>query len=128
MRLQFDTENMTLADAVGMAGGLRDQQAEPSGVFVFRMEPSALVKGMKPDTKVTGGMVPVIFQADMRAPQAFFLAQSFQMRDKDIVYVANAETTQLDKLFVKLLHVATIANVAARIGSNNNNGVSVGVQ
>jgi len=128
MRLQFDTENMTLADAVGMAGGLRDQQAEPSGVFVFRMEPSALVKGMKPDAKVAGGMVPVIFQADMRAPQAFFLAQSFQMRDKDIVYVANAETTQLDKLFVKLLHVATIANVAARIGSSNNNGVSVGVQ
>ncbi len=129
MRLQFDTENLTLADAVGMAGGLRDQQAEPSGVFVFRMEPAELVKGMKQDAAVSGGMVPVIFQADMRAPQAFFLAQSFQMRDKDIVYVANAETTQLDKLFVKLLHIASVANIAARVGNNNNNnGVSVGIQ
>jgi len=127
MRLQFDTENMTLADAVSLAGGLRDQQAEPSGVFVFRMEPSELVKGMKQDAAVAGTMVPVIFRADMRAPQAFFLAQSFQMRDKDIVYVANAETTQLDKLIIKLLHMATIANLASRIGSTNNSGVSVGV-
>jgi polysaccharide export outer membrane protein len=127
MRLQFDTEKMTLADAVGMAGGLRDQQAEPSGVFIFRMEPSDLVRGMKHDAAVNGGMVPVIFRADMRAPQAFFMAQSFQMRDKDIVYVANAETTQLDKLIIKLLHVATIANLAARINNTNNNSVAVGI-
>jgi polysaccharide export outer membrane protein len=123
MRLQFDTEKMTLADTVGMAGGLRDLQAEPSGVFVFRMEPSELVHGMKADAVTNGGMVPVIFRADLRAPQAYFMAQSFQIQDKDIVYVANAETTQLDKLFVKLLHIASIANLAAHdssIGVNAN--------
>jgi polysaccharide export outer membrane protein len=78
---------------------------------------------MKADAATNGGMVPVIFRADLRAPQDFFLAQTFQMRDKDIVYVANAETTQLDKLFVKLLHVASIANLAAHdssIGVNAN--------
>ena len=61
--------------------------------------------------------------ADLRAPQAYFMAQSFQIQDKDIVYVANAETTQLDKLFVKLLHIASIANLAAHdssIGVNAN--------
>jgi len=123
MRLQFDTERMTLADAVGLAGGLRDAQAEPSGVYIFRMVPSELVHGMKQDAVTNGGMVPVIFRTDMRAPQAYFMAQAFQMRDKDIVYVANAETTQLDKLFVKLLHVASIANLAAHdssIGVNAN--------
>jgi polysaccharide export outer membrane protein len=115
MRLQFDSENLTLADAVGMAGGLRDLQAEPSGVFVFRMEPVELVRGLKKDVPpAADGMVPVIFQADMRAPQGFFMARSFQMHDKDIVYVANAETTQLDKLLVKMLHAALIANIAAR--------------
>jgi polysaccharide export outer membrane protein len=117
MRLQFDTEKMTLADAVGLAGGLRDIQAEPSGVFIFRMEPSELVHGMKADAATNGGMVPVIFRADLRAPQDFFLAQTFQMRDKDIVYVANAETTQLDKLIVKLLHMAAIANLVAHDSS-----------
>jgi polysaccharide biosynthesis/export protein len=115
MRLQFDTEKMTLADAVGLAGGLRDNQAEPSGVFVFRMEPSELVRGMKQDAPAAnGGMVPVIFRADLRAPQAYFMAQSFQIRDRDIVYVANAETTQLDKLLIKMLHAAEIANIVAR--------------
>jgi polysaccharide biosynthesis/export protein len=123
MRLQFDTEKMTLADAVGLAGGLRDTQAEPSGVFIFRMEPSELVRGMKAGAATNGGMVPVIFRTDLRAPQDFFLAQTFQMRDKDIVYVANAETTQLDKLFVKLLHIAAVANLVAHdssIGVNAN--------
>jgi polysaccharide export outer membrane protein len=115
LRLQFDTEKMTLADAVGLAGGLRDLQAEPSGVFIFRMEPADLVQNLKPGAQAAvGGMVPVIFRTDMRAPQAFFMAQAFQMRDKDIVYVANAETTQIDKLVVKLLHIALIANIAAR--------------
>jgi polysaccharide biosynthesis/export protein len=117
MRLEFDTEKMTLADALGLSEGLRDNQAEPSGVFVFRMEPSELVHGMKEGVATKGGMVPVIFRADLRAPQAYFLAQSFQIRDRDIVYVANAETTQLDKLLIKLLHIAEIANIAARDNS-----------
>jgi polysaccharide export outer membrane protein len=124
MRLEFDTEKMTLADAVGLAEGLRDNQAEPSGVFIFRMEPSELVHGMKADAAAAnGGMVPVVFRTDLRAPQDFFLAQTFQMRDKDIVYVANAETTQFDKLIVKLLHIAAIANLVAHdssIGVNAN--------
>ena len=121
MRLQFDTEKMTLADAVGLAGGLRDNQAEPSGVFIFRMEPSDLVRGMKADAATNGGMVPVIFRADLRAPQDYFVAQSFQMQDKDIVYVANAETTQFDKLVIKLLHAAEIANIVVRAGDGNSN-------
>jgi polysaccharide export outer membrane protein len=78
------------------------------------MEPSELVHGMKADAVTNGGMVPVVFRADLRAPQDYFLAQAFQMRDKDIVYVANAETTQFDKLIIKLLHMAEIANIAAR--------------
>ena len=75
-------------------------------------------------------VLAVIFRAPTCArPQAYFLAQSFQMRDKDIVYVANAESTQLDKLIIKLLHIATVANLAARISDtgNNNSGVSVGI-
>jgi polysaccharide export outer membrane protein len=62
-------------------------------------------------------MVPVIFRADLRAPQAYFMAQSFQMRDRDIVYVANAETTQIDKLLIKMLHAAEIASIIDRAGS-----------
>jgi polysaccharide export outer membrane protein len=117
MRLQFDTEKMTLADALGLAEGLRDNQAEPSGVYIFRMVPSDLVHGMKQDAKVSGGLAPVIFRADMRAPQAYFLAQAFQMRDRDIVYVANAESTQIDKLLVKMLHAAEIASIIDRAGN-----------
>jgi polysaccharide export outer membrane protein len=121
-RVQFDTEQMTLAEALGLAGGLRDQQAESTGVFVFRLEPPEMTDGFKGDVSASGGMVPVIFRANLRGPRDYFIAQTFQLQDKDIVYVANAETTQLDKLLVLLLHAGEIASIVNRAGNVGVNG------
>jgi polysaccharide export outer membrane protein len=35
----------------------------------------------------------------MRDPSAYFLAQSFPMQDKDILYVSNADAVELTKVF-----------------------------
>lgn len=121
-RVLFDTEQMTLAEALGLAGGLRDAQAEATGVFVFRMEPSDTARGLKAGGPVNTPVVPVIFRANLRVPQDYFVAQSFQMQDKDIVYVANAETTQLDKLLVLFLHAGEIASIVNRAGNVGVNG------
>ncbi len=112
VRLQFDTERMSLAEVLGQSGGLVDLQSEPAGVFVFRFEPPSLAAALNghPATGPESGQpVPVIFRADLRHAQDFFLAQSFQMQDKDIVYVANAESVQIDKILKILLHATGIA-------------------
>ncbi|MDR3450103.1 MAG: polysaccharide export protein [Alphaproteobacteria bacterium] len=123
-RLEFDTEQVTLAEVLGQAGGLVDLQAEPAGVFVFRLEPAPLVAALTHGPAISAdnsSTVPVIFRADLRQAGDFFLAQSFQMHDKDIVYVANAETVQLDKVLREVLHAAGIAGIVA-----NRYGIAAG--
>jgi len=120
-RLQFDTERLTLAEALGQGGGMVDDQSEPAGVFVFRVEPTSLINALASGPKPAGGgeMMPVVFHVDLRQPQNFFMAQSFQLQDKDIVYVANAESVQVDKILKLMAHAAVTAGVIA-----NKNGIA----
>ena len=50
--------------------------------------------------------MPVIYRLGLRDAKSFFLARSFSMRDKDIVYVSNATSTELLK-FLALLGAVT---------------------
>jgi polysaccharide export outer membrane protein len=123
-RMEFATEHVTLAEALSQAGGLVDIQAEPAGVFVFRFEPASLVAALQNQPAIASDQdpkVPVIFQADLRHAQDFFLTQSFELQDKDIVFVSTAESVQVDKVLKILLHAAGIAGVIT-----NKNGLAVG--
>jgi polysaccharide biosynthesis/export protein len=103
----FGTDRLTLAEAVGRAGGLNDNRANPRGVFVFRRETPAaiaLLRSAQPDavaaTQITpDGTLPVIYQLDLRQPQSLFAAQTFLMKDNDVLYVSNAPSTDLQKVF-----------------------------
>ncbi|MGH6924347.1 MAG: polysaccharide biosynthesis/export family protein, partial [Propylenella sp.] len=101
----FDTDRLTLAEAVGRAGGLLDSRADPRGVFVFRYEDpemyrligGALPGGGKkaPPPEVAG--IPVVYVLDMKDPVGLFSAQRFLMRDNDVLYVSNAGAADLQK-------------------------------
>jgi polysaccharide export outer membrane protein len=97
MQIPFGQANLTLADALARAGGPTDSQADPDGVFLFRLE--------RPETAQHLGLpaadapVPVIYQIDMLQPTSYFLAQDFAMRNGDLIYFANAKTNTVSKLF-----------------------------
>ncbi len=96
----FDAGGITLEEALGKAGGLLDERADPRGVFVLRYEPSSLVKGfpgVKPHL-LERSIVPVIYRIDMRVAASLFHARRFAMRDKDILYVSNAPISELEKV------------------------------
>jgi polysaccharide export outer membrane protein len=105
----FETDRLTLAEAVGRAGGLNDNRANPRGVFVFRYEDPqayALIRGSSGAVpaayaQAPGGQagIPVIYELNLREPQSLFAAQRFLMRDNDILYVSNAASTDLQKVF-----------------------------
>jgi polysaccharide export outer membrane protein len=102
--LNIDREDFTLAKAVGEAGGLIDDRADPTGVFLLRYEPPAVVRGLHTADLATGpnGSSPVIFRLDLRDPKGYLLAQSFPVQDNDILYVANAPLTVTQKLLTLL--------------------------
>jgi polysaccharide biosynthesis/export protein len=100
-KLNFTGEKMTLAEALAAAGGLADARSDPAGVFLFRWEPAAIVEGYKAPDLATGpnGKTPVVYRLDLSDAHSYFLADRFPLEDKDIVFVANAQLTQLQKFF-----------------------------
>ena len=103
-QLDFKAEKMTLAEAVARAGGLQDQRADPSGVFLFRYEPPAVVGALGAGNLPTGPDrdLPVVYRLDFRDPNSYFLADRFPVEDKDIIYVSNALLSDLEKFFTLL--------------------------
>src|ERR1700730_11249334 len=52
--------------------------------------------------KICLARVPVVYRLNLRVGNGYFLAQSFPMRDKDVILLANADGAQLLKFFVLL--------------------------
>lgn len=98
----FTKSRVTLAEALGNGGGLADQQADPYGVYVLRYEKHDLAKTLQaeklPDYLDSNAMIPVVYQINFKTADGMLLAQNFMMRDRDLVYVADAPTVQLSKL------------------------------
>ncbi len=95
----FDAPTLSLAQAIARVGGLNDNRADASCVFVFRHEPAEFLARLFPDKSIepTAVRVPVIYRLNLLEPTGLFLAQSFLMRESDMIYVSNAPGAQLTK-------------------------------
>jgi polysaccharide export outer membrane protein len=95
----FEQEQLTLNEAIAKAGGLVDGRANPQ-VFLYRMEPRDILDKMGVDTRkfpLTAKFIPTVYKSNYRDPSIFFLAQRFPIRHKDAIYVANADSIELEK-------------------------------
>jgi polysaccharide export outer membrane protein len=114
----FESTGITLAQALGRAGGLKSDRADPAGVFIFRLEdPAAVDPATSASARRTpDGRIPVIYVVDLKKPASFFVAQSFPVRDKDVLYVSRAPLSDLQR-FVGIVASMTfpIINVARTI-------------
>jgi polysaccharide biosynthesis/export protein len=81
----FETENVTLAE-----------------VFRFETEGRVQKAGSPLPTRSYAQGVPTIYRLDFTSPQAFFIAQSFMLQDKDVLYVATAPAAEFRR-FVSLI-------------------------
>jgi polysaccharide export outer membrane protein len=97
----FGAARLDLAQAIAKSGGLLDLRADPEGVFLFRFEPSAVVNALgAPDlSNGSGGDSPVLYHLNLRQVDGYFLAERFAVEDNDLIYVANAPMTELQKFF-----------------------------
>jgi polysaccharide biosynthesis/export protein len=119
--ITFDTETLTLAQAIGKAGGLNDQQSDPAEVFVYRYEDRPLLQKFGVDTKrFSYDRIPTIYHINLRDPSGMLLASGFQMRTKDVMYVANAKVVDYYKLLTLINNTAaTTAQTANAVTATN---------
>lgn len=115
----FNQWRLSLAEAVGLAGGLLDVQADAGSVFLYRREPRALAEQLGVDcSRFEGPTVPIIYSVSFRDPSGYFLATKFQMHNKDVVLAANAQSVEIAKFANFLNTLISVPNNVAATGTN----------
>ncbi|WP_233854977.1 polysaccharide biosynthesis/export family protein [Paraburkholderia sp. HD33-4] len=105
--INFEAQGITLAQALARSGGLQDSRSDAQGVFIFRLEDAnALPWPNTPVRTTADGKVPVVYRVNLRDPNSFFVAQSFMMDNKDLLYVSNAPIAELQKFLNVVFSVA----------------------
>lgn len=96
--IKFEAQGITLSQALGRIGGVQDNRSDPRGVFVFRFEDQdALPEAVTPKASNSEGKIPVVYRLDLSDPAGFFLAQGFPIKNKDVLYISNASSVELQK-------------------------------
>ena len=108
---KFDAWRISLAEAVGKQGGLSDALADPASVFLYRGETREVALRLGVDcSRFAGPIIPVIYVVNFRDPSGYFLAQSFEMRNKDVIYTSNAASVETTKFLSFLRTIMATAN------------------
>jgi polysaccharide export outer membrane protein len=95
-RIPFDTQKLSLIEAIAQVGGLASSLADPTGVFVFRDEPPELANLVLGRNDLTG-FQRFVYVLDLTEPSGMFRARDFLVRDGDTVYVTEAPFVQWNK-------------------------------
>jgi polysaccharide biosynthesis/export protein len=128
-QLPFGSDRLNLAQAIAKAGGLQDTRADPAGVFLFRFEPPPVANAVKASASATApdGTAAVLYHLDLRQANGYFLAERFPVKEDDLIYVANASSTDLQKLFNLVSSISgTAISAASLIIGNTTTSTAVG--
>lgn len=111
--INFEAQGISLTQALARSGGLQDMRADAQGLFIFRFEDEqALDWPTKPVLTTPDKRVPVVYRMNLRDPASFLVAQNFPISNKDVLYVANAPATELQKfLNIVMTLVYPVINV-----------------
>jgi len=100
--IELQKSDLTLLEALGQVGGLSDERANKTGVFVFRMgdiqnNPTARAR---------------VFRLDLNQPVSIFVAQQFGVQPRDVVFVTNAPLHEYNKILTAIYRTFSIVGVA----------------
>jgi len=110
-QIPFEAWRLSLAEAMAKAGGVNDVQGDPAAVFLYRGEMREVAERLGIDcSKFSGPIIPVIYNLNLRDPAGFFLAANFEVRNKDVIFIANATSVEVTKFLTFLRTIMATIN------------------
>ncbi|TBY85129.1 polysaccharide biosynthesis/export family protein [Rhizobium leguminosarum] len=119
---EFEPGRLTLAQALGRAGGLLDDRADARNFYVLRNQPvytQVAAANAKTPVPAVVSIKPVIYRVDLKDVSNLALMQRFQMMDGDIIYASNASLVDFAKLFN--VYQKSVPTAAAPIPGSSGN-------
>lgn len=104
----FPSKNPSLLDVLGTIGGLSENKANASGVFIFRLSPDIAYDAAT--NTITSKERPQVFQLNLKDPVSMFVARQFLVQPEDAVYVTNAAAYEFQKLIAPIVQVLVLGN------------------
>lgn len=86
---------MTLAEALAEAGGVAEQRADASGIFVFREAPEG------------SNYVVDVFQLNVKQATSYVLADQFELQPRDIIFVTAAPVARWNRVISLVMPTIT---------------------
>lgn len=99
--LSFRTDDMTLTQALGRAGGLNPVTSSSKSVYVIR------------GVKDLAHEPATVYQLNGRSPASYALADNFHVRAGDVVWVGPAAITQWNRFLQQLVPIGSLVTSAA---------------
>jgi polysaccharide export outer membrane protein len=104
---------LTLNQALGESGGVASISGDPRQIYVVRSRNGA--NGSTGDSVTTNAAVtpsmPEIYHLDARSPVAYALAEGFELRARDVVFVDPVPLVRWNRVISLILPSAQVANV-----------------
>ena len=89
---------LTLNEALGEAGGVNPASGDPRQIYVVRSAPEG---------------PPEIYHLDARSPVAYAMAEGFELRSRDVVYVDPSSLVRWNRVISLILPSASVVNSTA---------------
>jgi len=87
--IRLNRFDVSLSEALSDSGGIKEDTSNPSGIFVVRKE------------KTTDKM-PTVYQLNLRSVHSLLLAEQFNLRKRDIVYVTAAPISRWNRVISQI--------------------------
>jgi polysaccharide export outer membrane protein len=107
----IEDDSLTLANAISRAGGLDTNSAAGRSVLVFRFERPEVAAALGVTRPPAAKGVPVVYRLNFENPDGLFVANNFDIRSDDLVYVPRSDITEMKKFF-------DLINSVTQIGYN----------
>jgi polysaccharide export outer membrane protein len=98
-QVEMPSGTLTLTGALGQLGGLDGTTANAQSVLVFRFERPEVARLAGVALEPTSKGVPVIYRLNLTDPTGFFVANTFEIRPDDVIYVPRSGVTEMRKFF-----------------------------